>query len=181
VVSNQYSGVVFSSDGGPSVLMAVQDLLDQNSQPNVLCATSAPGCNNDVILTFSTPINSISFDAYENQTPLIQAFATAAIFQNNSATSSLTVNLLVVHTTHCGAPSSDCASDPQTISFANMTKIVITPTASEGANGGTFYDNFSFTQADVVAPEPSTLLLTGLCGIAWLGELRRRNSCGRVE
>jgi hypothetical protein len=91
------------------------------------------------------------------------------------------VNLLVVHTTHCGAPSSDCASDPQTISFANMTKIVITPTASEGVNGGTFYDNFSFTQADVVAPELSTLLLTGLCGIAWLGELRRRNSCGRVE
>jgi hypothetical protein len=40
---------------------------------------------------------------------------------------------------------------------------------------GTAYDNFSFDIQDSnpsAVPEPSTLLLTGLCGIVWAGRRR---------
>jgi hypothetical protein len=102
------------------------------------------------------------------------AFATAAIYQNSVLTH--TVNLNVNHS-KCSSPAPpDCNPDHIDLSFSDITEIAITPTASE--TGGTQYDNFMITtQAVTTVPEPSTLLLTGFCGIVWAG--RRLLAHGR--
>jgi PEP-CTERM motif len=62
----------------------------------------------------------------------------------------------------------DCNPDPQNLAYLGITQVIIHNNVDPA---GTAYDDFSFTpQLDTASvPEPSTLLLTGLCGIFWAG------------
>jgi hypothetical protein len=175
VVTNQYTDVVFSSSGGDVILTYAQNPPYLGSIPNVICsgATGAPpaiDCMQDVILSFSVPVASVTFSAFGNATTPGQSFATADIYQNNSVTPTQIVPLDVIHTQHnpggiCGT-SADCQPDIETLTFPNITKLDIT--ANTDPNG-TAYDDFSIDTGSASAPEPSTLFLTGLCGIALVG------------
>jgi len=173
-VTNQYSEVTFSSSGGDVILATNQVPPYQGTPPNVICSGVAGGaidCTHQVILNFSVLVSDITFDAFGNQTPLGQPFATVDIYQNGTLTLP-GIPLLVTHTSYCSPPTTpDCTPDPQSLNYANISEIVITPTALEIGNNGTAYDNFTFDDSNIIAsvPEPSTLLLLGLCGITWTG------------
>lgn len=176
-VTNQYANVVFSAMGtGEVVLTTSQNPPYLGSPPNLICTGVSGGpldCTHDLILTFSAPVDNLTFDAFGNQTPAPGTFALADVFQNFSATATVTnIPLTVSHTTHCTAPTSDCAADPQSLPYLGITQVVVHESAFEIVNMGTAFDNFSFTVEQTAppdTPEPSTLFLTGLCGIVWAG------------
>jgi hypothetical protein len=167
VVTNQYAGVTFSSSGGDVILTTAQNPPYLGSVPNLICSGPVGGpvdCTHDVILTFSTPVNNLTFDAFGNQTPAPGTFALVDVFRVSGG-SILNQALNVSHTVHCGSPTLDCLGDPQSLPYVGITQIVI---HNNTDTAGTSYDNFSFTVPDTV-PEPSTLFLTGLFGIVWAG------------
>ena len=200
VVTNQYSGVTFSSSGGDSVIAdnipAFQDPAvtssDSPANPksvNVICSGVAgnlfPDCTHDIILTFSNPltnVSSVSFDAFGNSDAFGATFATALVTYNNGA-STQSVNLTVEHTNHndCGTFTQfmDCEPDPQTLTFPNITSISI---AAGTEVNGTAYDNFNITSGGSQpppVPEPATLVLTGLVGVVLAGKrllIKRRRT-----
>ena len=194
VVLNHYPRVTFTAGGSDVVLTTAQGGASgfQTSSPFNLICTGIIGsidCIQDLILTFSTPVDNLSFDAFGNQTPISGlpfpgppagpggtsngVFATADVYEGGSATPTVTQNLLVTHTqaqvltANCQV--ADCLSDPQTLNYTDITKVVLHESAYEATQVGTAYDNFSFTPEGLPTPEPSTLFLTGLCGIAWAG------------
>jgi hypothetical protein len=179
VVTNQYPDVVFSSSGGDVILSFQDNPPNKGSVPNLICtgtATPIFDCTQNVILTFSVPMSNVSFDAFGNQTPFGQAFAYADVYENNSLTPTVAnVPLNVEHTsqdnTNAMCIIADCVADHQSLTYANITELVIKPSTSEINFHGTAYDNFSLTTAGSLdtAPEPSTLLLTGFCGLALIG------------
>jgi hypothetical protein len=189
IVTVQYSGnpwnTTFSSDSsGYNVYAMALDVTPTfyyktSTPPNVICSANPTNlgiCNGDLILSFSVPLNEVTFDAFGNQTPFGQAFATVDIYENFASTPTVTGrNLLVEHTDHTNGGTCattpfnvpDCQSDPQDIVAPNITKLVIKASLEID---GTAYDNFAFTQQTVSGvPEPSTLFLTGFCGIVWVG------------
>src|ERR1022692_1997560 len=173
VITTQYAGVTFSSTNGDVILIDTQA---QYNTGNLICTGTGRGsaasptyagldCTQDVILSFTTPIDDLSFDAFGNQDAVGSTFAVADVYLNGSATPSTSVALKVVNGGN--------AADHQDLNFTGITKLDI-----HGSNdpNGTAYDNFSFDPPGTV-PEPSTLLLTGLCGIVWAGRrfLARKN------
>jgi len=179
-VTNQYANVIFSSSGGDVVLTAAENNSAfvnppyLGSFPNVICTGTVPApsnlssldCTHDITLTFTALVDNITFTAFGNQTPAPGQFALADVYQGSILTPILThpnTPLNVSHTVHCGAPTTDCAGDPQSLAFTGITKLVIRGNTDPA---GTAYDDFAFL---VETPEPSTLLLTGLCGIVWAG------------
>jgi hypothetical protein len=180
-VTNQFTDVTFSSSGGDIVMISAQAAANPlvppylSSAPNLICtgtpaalpSTSAAfDCTHDLILTFATPVDNLSFTAYGNQTVAPGAFAQADIFFAEGP-AILNMPLTVSHTVHCGDPTKDCLGDPQSLAFTGITQVIIHNNID---TAGTAYDDFSFTYAGGVdAPEPSTLVLTGLCGIFWTG------------
>jgi len=180
-ITNQYPNVVFSSSGGDVILTTCQNnpaCTGANppylgSFPNLICTGLSGGpidCSHDITLTFTTLVDNIAFSAYGNQTPAPGQFALADVYQGTIATPILTnpgIPLDVSHTVHCASATLDCAGDPQALNFIGITKLVIHGNTDLN---GTAYDDFSFTvETSGAVPEPSTLLLTGLCGIVWAG------------
>jgi hypothetical protein len=175
-VSNQYPNVTFSSVGGDVVLITSQNPPYLGSVPNLICTGTLggpfPDCTHDLIVTFTNPVSNLSFGAYGNHTALGQAFGSLDI----SFVSGVVVTgipLLVTHTNKCPLPAEDCYVDPVDLPYSGITQIVLHTTDE----AGTAYDDFTFTQAATPNPEPSTLMLTGLCGIFWTGRrfLARKN------
>jgi len=168
-ITNQYPNVVFSASGGDVVLTTNQNPPYLGSQPNLICTGPAGGpvdCTHDITLTFSTLVDNIDFTAYGDQTPAPGQFALADVYQNGILTHP-NIPLDVSHTVHCAAPTLDCAGDPQALNFTGISQLVIHNNTDPN---GTAYDDFSFTvESSSPSPEPSTLLLTGLCGIVWAG------------
>jgi len=177
-VTNQYPSVTFSADGGDVVLTVAQAPPYQSSQPNLICTGPVGGpadCTADITLAFTNPVDNLSFGAYGNITAFGGTFAKADVYQGGASPSQANIPLTVKHTkaddtaANCPPTAADCVSDPQSLNFTGITKVVI---HGNSDNNGTAYDDFSFsTIASVTtdAPEPSTLLLTGLCGIVWTG------------
>ena len=189
-VTNQFEDVTFSSSGGDIIMISAQNvppILDPTvppylgSKPNLICSGTAAvvvtqtnanlDCLHDVILTFASPVDNLSFVAYGNQTLAPGSFAQVDIFFAVGP-AILNMPLHVSHTVHCDDPTQDCIGDPQNLNFTGITQIRI---HNNTDNNGTSYDDFSFnyeggtpTQTGTV-PEPSTLILTGLCGIFWTG------------
>ena len=165
-VTNQYLNVTFSASGGDIVMITSQAAYN-TSPPNMICTGSVAGvvdCAQDLIMTFSVPVNNLVFDALGNQTAIGGTFATADIFQNFGLAPTTTVQLLV----QPGGGNHN--ADHQDLSaFANITKLVIHETTFEAQNAGSSFDNIGFTPADTTIPEPSTLLLTGSLGLLWIG------------
>jgi hypothetical protein len=180
VVSNQYlvsDGVSFSATGpgGFDYEVLVESGTEYNtSKPNVIATgfvsggppptsqTLEGGSSVSLILTFTNPVYNLNFNAVGNDStaPSTQ-FAQANVFQNNSLTPT-TVSLM----TNSSGNSGGLNPDPQNLSaYPGITKLVI---FNDTNTDGTAYDDFVFNNSGP-APEPSTLLLTGLCGILWAG------------
>lgn len=176
-ITNQFDDVTFSAGGGDIVMISTQNPPYMGSAPNLICTgtaaialTATPAnldCTHDVILTFATPADNLNFTAFGNQTPTGGTFALVNVFFASGAPI-LNMPLTVSHTVHCAGPALDCAGDPQSLSFTGITQVVI---HSNTDMAGTAYDDFSFSYAGGVGgvPEPSTFVLTGLCGIFWTG------------
>jgi hypothetical protein len=174
-VTNQYANVIFSAGGGEVILTTSQNPPYRGSPPNLICTgTAAVGitpatidCTQDVILNFTAPVDNLTFNAFGNQTPVAGTFALADVYQLGVLTHA-NVALLVSHLPDdtCGVV--DCNPDPQSLSYLGITQVIIHNNVDRF---GTAYDDFSFTPESGPAsvPEPSTLLLTGLCGIFWAG------------
>jgi PEP-CTERM motif len=129
-------------------------------------------CTQDVILSFTTPVDNLTFNAFGNSTPTSGTFAQVDVYQLGVLTHA-NVALLVSHVPDvtCGffqGQLIDCNPDPQNLAYLGITQVIIHNNVDPA---GTAYDDFSFTlQSDTASvPEPSTLLLTGLCGIFWAG------------
>ena len=186
-VTNQYPNVIFSAGGGDVVLTTCQNnpaCTGANppylgSFPNLICTGPSGGpadCTHDFTLTFTTLVDNITFTAFGNQTAAPGQFALADVYQNGILTQP-NIPLDVSHTVHCAPSTNDCAGDPQALNFIGISKLFIHGNTDPA---GTAYDDFAFTVETAVTatPEPSTLLLTGLCGIVWAGRrfLSRKNS-----
>ena len=111
-VTNQFTDVTFSSSGGDIVMISAQAPPYLSSAPNLICtgspaaAPSTPAvfdCTHDLILTFATPVDNLSFTAYGNQTVAPGAFAQADIFFAEGPTI-FNMPLTVSHTVHCPDP-----------------------------------------------------------------------------
>lgn len=186
-VNNQFTDVTFSSTGGDIVMITAQNPPYLGSGNNLICTGTAAvlpstpaafDCNHDLILTFATPVDNLSFTAFGNQTDAPGTFALVNVFFA-SGPATLNMPLTVSHTVHCASPTLDCAGDPQTLPFTGITQVVIHNNTDQA---GTAYDDFSFTYEGggvdpPGVPEPSTLVLTGLCGIFLAGRryLVRKN------
>lgn len=195
VVSNQYfaaDGVTFCvSDSGPTcpvnppfvALVESGTSYHTSSTPNII-TTGMPngnlqsGSTINLILTFQTPVFNLGFDAFGNDAVSPGSeWAMADVYQNGSSTPTTTTSLLTcLNGVNCATPefnggtSNDNGTfgDHETLAGPNITKVVIRNDANVA---GTAFDNFSFNLPDPppTAPEPSTLFLTGLCGIVWAG------------
>jgi hypothetical protein len=171
IVSNQYllsDGVTFSATNPFVVLVESGTGYQTTTQPNLITTGNSSGTVIgspliNLTITFANPAFNLKFDAFGNDTtPAGQTFAQADIFQNNSSTAT-TINLTATN----GASFSGTHADPQDLSaFPAITKLVI---KNDTDAMGSSYDNIIFSTADSPTPEPSTLLLTGLCGIVWAG------------
>jgi len=181
-VNNQYPSVTFSSNGGDVVMINAQNPPYQGSVPNLICSGSPGGgvipavidCTHDIILTFTDPVDNLSFGAYGNQNSVGSTFTLVDIFFA-AAPAITNLPLTVSHTDKCASPIVDGAVDPVSLSYTGITQIVLHNNTDPA---GTAYDDFTFsTQATTHNPEPSTLLLTGMCGIFWTGRrfLARKN------
>jgi hypothetical protein len=184
-VTNQYPNVVFSAGGGDVVLTTCQNNAActnpgppyLGSPPNLICTGTVGNpvdCTHDVTLTFTTLVDNITFTAYGNQTAAPGQFALADVYQGGILTHP-NIPLLVSHTTHCASPTLDCAGDPQALNFTGISRLTIHGNTDQA---GTAYDDFNFAVEGVGAPEPSTLILTGLCGIVLAGRsfLKRKRA-----
>jgi len=172
IVTNQYPSVTFSSiQFGEVVETTAQNPPYKGSPPNLICTFNGGtmDCAADILLVFTAPVDNLTFNAFGNITPTNGTFAVADVYQGG-ASPSHTQNLTVSHTqaqdalAGCPIAAPDCIADPQALNFTGITKVLI---RSNSDANGTAYDDFSFSTSS--APEPSTLLLTGLCGIVWAG------------
>jgi hypothetical protein len=170
-VTNQYPNVIFSSNPGEFVFTYPQAPPYQSSPPNLICTGTSGAsidCTSDITLTFTTAVDNITFNAFGNQTAFGGTFAVAAVYLGGSQSPTFQQALTVKHTQAqditAGCTIMDCLADPQTLNFIGISKVVI---HSNIDPNGTAYDDFSFAVEG--APEPATLLLTGLCGIVWAG------------
>jgi len=169
-VTNQYAGVAFSAGGGDLVLtINLNSIANQNppylgSAPNLICTGPSGGtvadCTHDLILTFTSPVDNLTFNAFGNRTFAPGQFAQVDVFQG--AASTLNIPLFVSHTTYCASPILDCAPDPQSLNFLGITKVVIHNNTDPN---GSAYDDFTFTTQASATPEPSTFLLMGFSGL----------------
>jgi hypothetical protein len=179
-VTTQYlasDGVTFSSTAGHIVMVLSGTAYNTSSKPNVICTATSGGiidCTQDFTLTFANPVSNLTFDAFGNDsTPNGGTFALADVFQGgvDNANIPLIVSQNQPGTCtpvdHSGCPTGVNA-DPQTLNFTGITKVVIHNNTDVN---GTAYDNFSFgtSGSTNATPEPSTVLLAGLCGIVWAG------------
>ncbi len=188
IVSNQYPGVTFSAGAGDVVMISAQNPPYEGSGPNMICTGTAvlggariSDCTHDLLLTFTNPVDDLSFGAYGNQTPAGQAFAFANLTFSDG--SSLTdIPLIVSHTDHCASPINDCAVDQQSLPYVGITSLLIHDNRDPA---GTGYDDFTFTPGQFTstpgqapgAPEPSTIALIATAAIFGLGSsLSRRRS-----
>ena len=184
IVTNQYfvsDGVTFASSGQFVVLVESGTGYNTTSTPNVISTGNAAGAvlgapSINLILTFANPAYNLMFDVFGNDTtPNGSTFAMADVYQDGVVT---TIPLLV---SQGGTPvngNTGVNADHQDLSaFAGITQLVI---HDDTDTNGSAYDNFSFDTGggtDTSVPEPSTLLLTGLCGIVWTGRrFRARKS-----
>lgn len=172
-VNTQYSvtdGVTFSTTLNHIVMILSGTLYNTSSVPNVICtATSSGGidCTQDLTLLFSTPVDNLSFDAFGNDsTSNGGTFAFADIYQGGVDTHP-NIPLLVSQGGTSVGGFFGINPDHQTLNFTGITQLVIHGNTDVN---GTAYDNFSFSIADsTTVPEPSTMVLMGLFGIAVAG------------
>jgi len=173
VLTNQYASVAFSAGGGDVVLATAQNPPYLGTAPNLICTGSVAGvidCTNDIILTFTVPVDNLSFRAFGNQTAAPGVFALADVFFA-AAPSITNIAMHVSHTITCGMPTVDCDPDPQSLPYVGITKVIFHNNTDPK---GTAYDDFTFTveAGTTAAPEPSTWMLTGISGLIWAGRRR---------
>jgi hypothetical protein len=172
-VDTQYlvsDGVTFSTTLNHIVRVLSGTTYNTSTKPNVICTgtRSFIDCTQDLTLTFANPVDNLSFDAFGNDsTPNGGTFALADVYQGGVDTHP-NIPLTVSGGSTLVNGFFGINADPQTLNFTGITKLVI---HNNTDTNGTAYDNFSFgtSGSTGAAPEPSTLLLTGLCGIVWAG------------
>ncbi|WP_445636278.1 Dystroglycan-type cadherin-like domain-containing protein [Nostoc sp. DSM 114161] len=144
VLSNQYSGVTFSSDPGNSVV--VIPLGDFTSPPNVIGTFNSSGQPNGLLnlnVDFAQPVNDLSFRVIFDNT----VGATAKIDVYTTTTGSpITVDLI----TDGNGFTSDLVD---LSSFTNITRISINNITDPG---GFPYDDFQFNFTPVAVDDSAT-------------------------
>jgi PEP-CTERM motif len=163
-VTNQYPGVIFSSQAGSRILTTAQNL--GSSTPNFICSAAVGGsinCVDDVYLDFTTAVSGLSFvsvgDNNVGDVGDVRVFAGATLLG--------TVDIIV----------DGVFATPHVINlsaFAGITRIEI---ARITDGGGLGYDDFTFTVGAVngAVPEASTWAMM-LAGFGAIGAAMRRRA-----
>lgn len=166
MVTNQYSGVTFSSIAG-QINMTHPFSNGGTSAPNILCTADANGgvnCLNPTFIDFASPVNGLSFLAVEPNGE--GEVASINIYQNGAFATNLP---LIGLGSGGGFGAGNVPVDLS--SFSNITRIeLVGPGGTgqlDGPGNGIGWDNFSYT----FVPAPATAMMIGLAG---LGAARRR-------
>jgi hypothetical protein len=164
-VTNQYPGVVFSSQAGSNILTTAQNI--GSSLPNFICSAKVGGsinCVDDVYLDFTTPVSGLSFlsvgDNNVGDVGDVRVFAGATLLG--------TVNIVV----------DGVFATPHLINlnaFSGITRIEI---AGITDGGGLGYDDFTFTVGSITNPVPEAstwaMMLAGFGAVGAAMRRRRR-------
>jgi len=162
VVTNQYSGVTFSSSSGSVVLTTAQAASFGTSTPNFICSGVgfSINCSDPVFLDFTAPVSGLSFLAVgDNDKGVI---GTASVFAGASLLGSVDI-------IGDGAPF-DAPILVDLTGFSGITRLEITTTDLAGLG----YDDFTFKPGrSSPTPEPASwaLMLAGFGSIG--GALRK--------
>lgn len=159
VVTNQFAGVTFSSNGGFVNLVTAQPGIGFGS--NFLCTGAGGGinCTQETILTFAGLASNVSF--YQVGDNASGVVALVDVFVNNVLAS--TVNIL-------GFNDFNTPNLVDLSAFNNITSLRIYNITDPGGLG---WDNFNFNLGQNNVPEPSSIALLGL-GAFGLGFARRK-------
>ncbi|HEY9099815.1 MAG TPA: PEP-CTERM sorting domain-containing protein [Thiobacillus sp.] len=158
VVTNQFAGVTFSSNGGNVNQVTAQPGIGFGS--NFICtALGSINCSQETILTFAGLASNVSFyQVGDNATGVV---ALVDVFVNNILAS--TVNIL-------GFNDFNIPNLVDLTAFSNVTSLRIHSISDPGGLG---WDHFNFTLGPNNVPEPSSIALLGLGAIS-LSLFRRR-------
>ena len=163
VITNQYTGVLFSSTPGFVNYVTTQPAYN-STPPNFLCTGPAGGsinCTAETILTFATPISNLTFDGMGiNDTGLVAKIDiyTGGIF---NATQDV-----IGHAAALNPELQDLTA------YNDITEIRIYDITDGGGIG---WDTFKYDQGQgpSAVPEPTTMLLLG-SGLLGLWGFRRK-------
>ncbi len=161
VVTNQFSGVVFSSNAGSENQVSTQPGIGFGS--NFICTApvgSFINCSQETILTFSSLVSGLSFwQVGDNDSGVV---ALVDVFVNGLLSS--TVDIF-------GFSDFNTPNLVDLSAFNDVSSIRIYGITDRGGLG---WDNFEFTPGGLVSvPEPGSLTLLGL-GILGMALVRRR-------
>lgn len=163
VITNQYAaqGALFSSTTGNVNYITTQPAY-QSTPPNFICTgpvNSQITCTAPTIVTFSSPVNGLNFDAMGvNNTGVV---AQIDIYTNGSFNS--TINLI-------GNAQGFLPDHVDLSSFTNITEIEMYNITDGGGIG---WDTFQY-DIKGTTPEPGSLLLMGSGFLGIGGVLRRK-------
>ena|SRR5271166_624825 len=162
VITNQYSGVLFSSTTGNVNYVTTQPAY-MSTPPNFLCsgpANSSINCAEETILTFSSPVQNLNFDGMGVND--VGVVALIDVYTNGAFNSTVQV---------IGNAQGYASDHIDLTGFANVTSIRIYNITDGGGIG---WDTFQYDQNGVTTPEPGTLALFGSGIVGLAGVLRRK-------
>ncbi len=135
LVPTQYPEVTFSTNGNRVVVLGTASNYN-TSPPNFICASG--DCFADLTLTFTNPVNGLSFRALGSNTTGV--IAKVDVFQNGVLSSTVDIN---------GAGNNRTPITVDLSAFNNVTsiRIYLVPNSETGIKDNLGYDDFTFTVA----------------------------------
>jgi hypothetical protein len=161
IVTNQFPQVTFSSEAGFVNLTAAAFNLG-SSLPNYICSaavgSSSVDCKHETILTFTNPVNNLSFLQLGDNSIGVQA--KVDVFENGVFAA--TVDILADNQFFI----------PNLVDLTAFSLVTSIRIHSITDPSGLAWDDFTFTPVSV--PEPGTMLLLGTGLLAVGGAARRK-------
>lgn len=155
-ITNQYSGVVFSSTGSNVNIVSSQPGIGDGL--NFLCTgSSGINCTGETILNFTNPVSSLSFLAVGSNNSGVQALVDIFVNGAFAATNNIAV--------------SGIFNTPDLVDLSGFNDVTSIRIYNITDGGGLGWDDFTYVSV-VPEPEAYTMLLLGL---GLLGFMVRRN------